>query len=113
MRIPVKVGPGRYLLLDSGEIFFVEGAGDDVLVRTARKRRYRDGRRLSEWESRLSAAGFLRIHRSYIVNVARIREVRLRRDDSNDWEVKLDPPVNTVLPVGRAHVGALKEAVGV
>jgi DNA-binding LytR/AlgR family response regulator len=113
MRIPVKTGPGRFLLLDSGEIFYIEGAGDDVLLRTARKRRYRGVRRLSEWEKRLRAAGFLRVHRSYVVNLDRIRELRLRPGDRNDWEIKLDPPVNVVLPVGREYVAALRKVLGV
>jgi DNA-binding LytR/AlgR family response regulator len=113
MRVLVKTGPGRYLLLDPGEVYYIEADGDDVLVRTARKRRYRGVRRLSEWERRLRAAAFLRIHRSYLVNRERIREIRLRRGDPNDWEIKLDPPVNAVLPVGRMYVAALRKALGV
>jgi DNA-binding LytR/AlgR family response regulator len=113
MRVPVKTGPGRFLLLDAGEIYYIEGAGDDVLVRTARKRRHRGVRRLSEWDRRLRAAGFLRVHRSYLVNLERIREIRLREGDPNDWEIKLDPPVNVVLPVGRRYLAALRKALGV
>ena len=112
MRIPVKIAAGRFLLLDAAEIYFIESDGDDVWVRTARKRRYRGGRRLAEWETRLRAAGFLRIHRSFLVNLDRVREVRLRADDTNDWEVKLDPPVNAVLPVGRAQVEAVRDVLG-
>jgi DNA-binding LytR/AlgR family response regulator len=113
MRIPVKTGPGRFLLFDSAEIFYIEADGDDVLLRTARKRRYRGVRRLSEWEKRLRGVGFLRVHRSYVVNVDRIREIRLRPGDRNDWEVKLDPPVNLVLRVGREYAAALRKELGV
>jgi len=49
--------------------------------------------------------GFLEIHRQYVVNLRRVREIR-RRAGSREWEVKLEPPVNRVLPVSR---GALKE----
>ena len=52
-------------------------------------------------------------HRSYLVNLGRVRELRLRRGDTNDWEVKLDPPVNAVLPVGRGYLAKLKKALGV
>ena len=113
MKIPVKTSPGRFLLLDPSEIYYIEGQRDDVLVRTARKRRYRGTRRLAEWEKRLRAAGFLRVHRSYLVNLQRVREVRLRQGDRNDWELKLAPPVNVVLPVGRAYVAAMRKALGI
>jgi DNA-binding LytR/AlgR family response regulator len=111
MKVTVKTGPGRFLLLDASEIYYIEAARDDVLLRTASKRRYRGVTRLPQWEKRLRAAGFLRIHRSFLVNLDRVREVRLRRGDPNDWEVKLDPPVNVVLPVGRAYLAALRKAL--
>lgn len=113
MKIPVKTSPGRFLLLDPSEIYYIEGQGDDVLVRTRRKRRYRGVNRLSAWEKRLRGAGFLRVHRSYLVNLERVREVRLREGDRNDWELKLTAPVNLVLPVGRAYVAAMRKALGV
>ena len=42
----------------------------------------------------------------------RVRELRLRRGDPNDWEVKLDPPVHAVLPVGRGYLAKLKKVLG-
>ena len=113
MRVAVKIGPGRYLLLDASEIYYIEGARDDALLRTARKRRYRTEASLPAWEKRFRGAGFFRIHRSFLVNLDRVREVRLREGDRNDWELKLSPPVNVVLPVGRAYVAAMRKALGV
>jgi hypothetical protein len=40
-----------------------------------------------------------------------VRQVR-RRSQGEDWELKLDPPVNIVLPVSRDAVSALWAAVG-
>ena len=57
------------------------------------------------------ARGFVRIHRSYLINLDRVREIRLRGDHSNDWEVKLDPPVNAVLPVSRHYLAALRKVL--
>jgi DNA-binding LytR/AlgR family response regulator len=111
MRIPVRTAPGRILLLDAAEIYYIEGEGDDTLVRTARKARYRSTNRLSAWQRRLAARGFVRIHRSYLINLDRVREIRLRGDHSNDWEVKLDPPVNAVLPVSRHYLAALRKVL--
>ena len=112
MRIPVRTAPGRILLLDAAEIYYIEGEKDDTLVRTARKARYRSTHRLAAWQRRLASRGFVRIHRSYLVNLDRVREVRLRRGDPNDWEVRLDPPVNAVLPVSRLYLANLRKALG-
>jgi DNA-binding LytR/AlgR family response regulator len=51
----------------------------------------------------------VRIHRSYLLNLDRVREIRLRRGDPNDWEVKLDRPVNAVLPISRRYYAAVLE----
>jgi DNA-binding LytR/AlgR family response regulator len=60
---------------------------------------------MATWERELGQSGFVRIHRCYLVNVDRLREIRHRGQDPNDWEVKLELPVNRVLPVGRQYVG--------
>jgi DNA-binding LytR/AlgR family response regulator len=112
MKIPLKLGTGRYRLHDADEIFFIESDREGSFVRTARKRRSRSPRRLAAWEKDLRASGFVRIHRSYLVNLNRVREVRHRGDDPNDWEIKLEPPVNLILPVGRQFVASLRKTVG-
>jgi len=38
-------------------------------------------------------------------------ELRLR-DDSDDWELKLAPPVNRILPVSRHELDRLEAAFG-
>jgi DNA-binding LytR/AlgR family response regulator len=59
----------------------------------------------------LLGQGFVRAHRNYLVNPAHVRKVR-RRPDGEDWEPRLDPPVNLVLPVSRSALRALWEAFG-
>ena len=55
--------------------------------------------------------GFLRAHRNTLVNPAHVRQV-LRRSRGEDWELKLDPPVNLVLPVSRDALPALWAVFG-
>ena len=95
--------------VEAGEIYYLQGEGHDTLVRLAGRRRLRSTRRLSEWETELRGGRFVRVHNSYLVNFDRVRELRLRKGDPNDWEVKLDPPVNSVLPVSRAGYRRLRE----
>ena len=112
MRIAVKVSSRRFVMLDVGEVYYLEAEGHDVLVRTARKTRLRSVRSLGDLDKALKRRGFLRIHRSFVVNLDRVREVRMRKGDDNDWELKLDPPVNAVLPVGRNYLAGLRRALG-
>ena len=54
--------------------------------------------------------GFVRIHREHAVNTAHIRLLRLQAD-GRDWELKLEPPVNKVLPIARDRPAALRTAL--
>lgn len=110
-RIPVKSKPGQIILLEKDQIFYIAAEGDDSLIRTARKKLYPHIERLEEVEDRLPSPLFLRIHRSFIVNLDRVYELRSRGE--GEWEVKMDPPVNKVLPGSRRRMDELKEMLGV
>ena len=71
----------------------------------------RDVRSLSEVLRFFPAGLFVQLHRSYAINVDRVAEVR-RRSTSRDWEVRLEPPVNRILPVARGRGAALCAAFG-
>ena len=110
-RLAIKDQPGRYRLVELGQIFYVEAEGDDSVVRTARAMLYRHVEPLEEVEPRLPSPPFFRIHRSYIVNLNRVLEIRLRGE--RDYEVNMDPPVNKVLPVSRDRYPELAELLGI
>jgi DNA-binding LytR/AlgR family response regulator len=80
-------------------------------VRTRGTRRLRDVRGLGEVLGRFPGAVFVRVHRSLAVNVDRVSEIR-RRPNGRDWELRLEPPVNVVVPVSREHLGSLWAAYG-
>ena len=73
-RIAVKVD-GRVLFVRVSEIDWV-GADDDVVRIHAGKAVYTHRSTLTHLEERLPASRFLRIHRSTLVNVDRIREIQ-------------------------------------
>ena len=110
-RFLLHLAPGLRQVIDLEDVFFVEALGDDTRVRTRAARPLRDVRPLKEIEPLLVPRGFLRAHRDYLVNPDRVRQVR-RRDRGEDWELKLDPPVNRILPVSRSALATLWAAFG-
>jgi DNA-binding LytR/AlgR family response regulator len=83
-RLALRLARDRRRVVDLDDVYFLEASGTATLVRL------RDVRGVGELLAHLEDRGFVRIHRSYVVNLARVRELRL-----------LDPPVNRVLPVSR------------
>ena len=70
---------GRVLLVDHDEIDWIEADRDYVRVHVG-GRRHLVRHTLRGMEGRLDSARFARIHRSAIVNVARVREIRRQGD---------------------------------
>jgi DNA-binding LytR/AlgR family response regulator len=110
-RLLLHLAPGLRQAIEPDDIFFVEATEDDTRIRTRAARALRDVRPMREIEPLLLRRGFLRTHRNYLVNPSRVRQVR-RRPSGEDWELKLDPPVNRVLPVSRSALAALWAAFG-
>ena len=101
-RLVVKSG-GRILILQADEIEWVEAAANYVSVRTAgRDCLVRDT--MNSFEKRLPENKFLRIHRSIIVNVDRIREL----EPCNSGEYILTMRDGKQLPVGRSYRPAVE-----
>jgi DNA-binding LytR/AlgR family response regulator len=100
--IPVEVG-NRTVLVKLSTISYVEASGDYV-------RLYADGASyllrasLSALEDEWSSAGFVRIHRGYLVDLARVKE--LRTDSDGGCHVKLG---DQELPVSRRHTREVKD----
>lgn len=110
-RLLLRLERDRRRAIDPAEVFFLEAIGLKTVVRLRRPARLTDGRAIGELVSLLAPFGVVRVHRNHAVNVRHVLEVR-RRSGAADWEVKLEPPVNAVLPVGRTHLKALWAAFG-
>ena len=72
-RLPLKVG-GDTFLLPLGQIVFFEAAGKYCRVHT-RKRGFLADYSIGDIESRLADRGFMRIHRSFVVNLSHVRKI--------------------------------------
>lgn len=110
-RVLVRLDADHKVVVEVEEIFYLEAEGETTLLRRREAGTLIDRSRLGELESHFESYGFFRIHRNYMVNLRRIREIR-RRSGRQDWEVKLDPPVNKVLPLSRGREKRLWQALG-
>lgn len=106
----LQVGDDRLIPVEPASVYFLEAEDEATWVRLAEAERIRLERPLGEVEELFAPHGFLRIHRNHVINLARVREIRRRGDDRRDWEVRLDPPVNRVLPVSRDRFDDLRSA---
>jgi two-component system LytT family response regulator len=88
------------------EIDWVEAQDYCVLIHVGRSS-YLMRESIRSLQQRLESAGFLRVHRSAMVNVDRVRE--LRRPARGEWVVSLAD--GTELPVSRRNRAALLQTV--
>ena len=98
---------GRVEVLPVGRIDFVE-AQDDYLCFASAGRRFRKQQTMAELESQLDPELFVRVHRSYLLNVERLARLDLYSKDS--WLAILAD--GTKLPVSRSGYARLKELLG-
>jgi two-component system LytT family response regulator len=85
-RVPVKFGR-RYRFINLASMRHIEAQGDYVNIHMTTGEILHSGDRISEIERKLPADRFLRVHRSIIINIEHVREVRA---DKNDFEIVLD-----------------------
>ena len=87
-----------------GKIDFIESQDDYVSIRTAGKSFLKE-QTLGDLESLLDEAAFVRIHRRYILNVARLSKIALGAKDSH-VAILAD---GTELPISRTGYARLRE----
>jgi len=107
----VHVSRTEQRVVDPHDIYVLHARGGETEVRLRSRTPWIDVRPLGEVAPQLEPFGFVRIHREHAVNLARITVLRLQAD-GRDWEVKLEPPVNRVLPVARDRLAELRAALG-
>ncbi|ANI90257.1 DNA-binding response regulator [Arachidicoccus ginsenosidimutans] len=106
-RIVVKVN-GNIKILPLPEVFYLESADDYVKIHTADKY-YLKHQTMSRFEDQLPEQQFVRIHRSYLVNVQHIHKVDLYEKDQYCVVLRND----VRLPVSRSGYAKLKAVLGI
>jgi sigma-54 dependent transcriptional regulator, acetoin dehydrogenase operon transcriptional activator AcoR len=111
--------PGRVIarrdeslvVLAMPEIRYAEAAGNIVWLATDQGRLRATAHGLDHLERDLSGYGFLRVHRRYLVNLRRVREIDLGFKGS--LFLVTDVRQRESIPVSRRHAPALRRALGV
>jgi DNA-binding LytR/AlgR family response regulator len=106
-KIPVVAG-GRTELIDQEQVRYVQAEGDYSRVYTY-DRSYLSTASLRELEAALTAERFLRIHRSDLVNLARVAAVR--RAGTDRLRLALDDAHGTELDVARRQAPRVRAAL--
>jgi DNA-binding LytR/AlgR family response regulator len=104
-KIPV-VSAGKTILLDYDAVHYVQADGDYSRIHTF-DRSYLCTASLRELEETLPSPRFARIHRSYLVNLAKVAAVRRGGDDR--IRLALDDRDRTELEVARRQTRAIRE----
>lgn len=107
-RIPVEKA-GKKLLVSVDDILYVMAKDDYSYLYTAADR-YLSTISLAQLEAKLEPVGFFRIHRRYVVNLSRVKEVVPMYGGT--LLLTLTDEAATQIPVSRRRVPALKKALG-
>lgn len=84
---------GRYVRLELKDILFIESIGDYVVFHTEKKEKLVVHSTLKNIDTRISNSKFIKVHRSYIVNVSKIVDI-----EESTIVIK-----DKVIPISRAH----------
>jgi two-component system response regulator LytT len=107
-RVPVEKA-GKKLLLQVSDICHVMAKDDYSYIFTDGER-YLSTLSLADLEQKLEPEGFFRVHRRYLVNLKRVKEVAPMYGGT--MELTLDDGAATEVPVSRRRAPALKRALG-
>lgn len=118
---PGVVGPGaigriaavhgdRVLLLDPSEIRYAEANGHAVWLITDEGRVRAATRGIDNVDAELTPCGFLRTHRSYLVNLERVR--RVGHPGRGILTLSTDPDRDEQIPVSRRSSARIRDLLG-
>jgi hypothetical protein len=100
----------RWVLLDPREIRFAESDHNTVWLTSDQGRLVAATRGLDRLEQQLEDKGFLRVHRRFLVNLGRVREVE--HGFKGALFLATDARPRETVPVSRRHASQLRQALG-
>jgi hypothetical protein len=107
----VALREDRLVLLRPSEVYLAEADGNDVWLSTDEGRLRAASTGLDRLDDELAGAGFLRVHRRYVVNLDRVREVD--RGCKGELSLVLDNRDGDRVPVSRRNAPGVRRALGI
>jgi hypothetical protein len=107
----VGMRENRMVLLRSSEVCFAESDGNDVWLATDQGRLRAATQGMDKLAAELAEAGFLRVHRQYVVNLDRVREVE--RGFKGELLLIMDDQAAAMVPVSRRNAATVRRALGI
>src|SRR5690606_19102824 len=108
-KIPTKKND-KVILFNPPEIDYIESINSSAIVHVAGET-YTCAMTLAELEQRLQHYGLFRCHRSYIVNLQKVRE--LITWTKNSYSLRLTTGKDSVVPLSRTKLVELKELLNI
>lgn len=99
----------RLILIDIEDILLIYTEDRNIYIKT-NKETFISNYSLQELEEKLSEKGFFRTHRSYLVNLNKIKEVS---PWFNGSYVAIIDGINTEIPISRNHIKSFKQILGI
>jgi sigma-54 dependent transcriptional regulator, acetoin dehydrogenase operon transcriptional activator AcoR len=100
----------RWVLLDPREIRFAEADHNNVWLVSDQGRILAAARGLDRLEQELGTRGFLRVHRRFLVNLARVREIE--QGFKGALYLATDGRTHETVPVARRQLPSVRQALG-
>jgi DNA-binding LytR/AlgR family response regulator len=104
-RVPVRRGSG-VVMVDVQEILYACISGGEVSVVTGELEGSSARRSLDDLQAELPSGMFMRVHRAYLANVYRIREIIPW--ENNSFRIRMGSDDGPVIPVSRANARELR-----
>jgi PAS domain-containing protein len=100
----------RWVLLSPREIRFAEADHNNIWLASDQGRLLAATRGLDRLEAELADKGFLRVHRRFLVNLGRVREIE--QGFKGTLTLATDTRTRETVPVARRHISYVRQALG-
>lgn len=97
---------GKTIFAEIHDIVYIETYNRGCMIHLS-EGEYYEGRSIGEFEKRLRDAGFFRSQKSYLINLDKVKELFLWRN--NSFALKMEGYEKNILPVGREKIKLLRQ----